>query len=226
MVALEGPVQAAHHPHGPLVICSHHNPVRLHEIIHRRPFLEELRIGHHAIGRGQAPGLEFFPNGGPHLVGGPHGHGGLIHDDLVIGHVLADIAGGSQHVLQIGGAVFVGRRTHGNELHGAVSHGLGHVGGKTQAACSHIAFHHIQQAGFKNGDTPFVQNADFVGIHIQAEHLIAHFRQTGTAHQAHIARTNYRNFQNTLPTQSDNFIPTPLPFSQGSKSNSSLRRGG
>ena len=107
-----------------------------------------------------------------------------------------------------------------------MGHGLSYVRRETQAACGHITLHHIQQTGFKNGDAPFVQDADFVGIHIQAKYFVAHFRQTGTAHQAHIARTNYRNFQNTLPTESDNFIHAPLPFIQGSKSNSSLRRGG
>ena len=53
------------------------------------------------------------------LVGGAHRHGDLVDDDLVVGHVAADVARGGQHVLQVGRAVLVGRRADGDELDGA-----------------------------------------------------------------------------------------------------------
>jgi hypothetical protein len=58
------------------------------------------------------------------LSAGADRHRALVDHHLVVGHQAADVAGGGEHVLQVGRAVFIRRRADGNELDGAVLHGL------------------------------------------------------------------------------------------------------
>ena len=77
--------------------------------------------------------------------------------------------------------------THRNELNGAVRHSLGNVGRERRAAGLHVTGHDQVQAGFVNGNAAFFQDADLVGVHVQAQDIVTHLGQTGAGHQAHIA---------------------------------------
>ena len=99
-------------------------------------------------------------DGAAHLVGSAHGHGGFIDDDAVGIHVLADVARGGEHVLQVGRAVFVRRRAHGDELDGAVLGGLLHIGGEGQAAGSDVAADHFVQPRLMDGNAAVLEDLD------------------------------------------------------------------
>jgi hypothetical protein len=71
-----------------------------------------------------------------------------------LAQVLADGARHRQHVLQVGAAVFVGRRADGDEDQVAVSHARGGVGGEAQAAGGMVGLDHRGQAGLVDRDDP------------------------------------------------------------------------
>ena len=110
------------------------------------------------------------------FVGCAHGNGAFVDDHFVVGHVLADAARCGQHILQIGRAVFVGWRAHTNELNGAMGHRCGHIGGELQTAGFFVALDQGFEPRLVDGNAAFVQDANLVGIHIQAHHMVAHFR--------------------------------------------------
>ena len=77
-------------------------------------------------------------------------------------------------------------------------HRTGHIGGEVQAAGLHVAGHDQVQARFVNGDAPVFQDLDLAWVDVQAQHVVAHFGQTGPGHQAHIAGANNRNFHDGM----------------------------
>ena len=57
-----------------------------------------------------------------------------------------DVARGCNYVLQIGRAVFIGRRTHRDELHFAVQRALGKIGGRDAKLQLEELTHHEDEA--------------------------------------------------------------------------------
>ena len=199
VVAVEGRVQRAHQLHGTGIVGTEHDAVGAHEIVHRSAFFQKFWIRGDAEFELGATLAQFFLDCGTDFIGSSHRHRGLVHNHLVFLHVSPDGARGGDHVLQVGGAVLVRRRAHGDELDRAMLCALGHVGGKTQAACLHIAPDHIFQARFKNRDAALLEDVDLVGIHVQTQYVVAHFRQAGACHQAHIAGADHANFHCFTP---------------------------
>ena len=82
---------------GALVVGPDDHPVGVQEVLHRRAFAEELRIGHHVdVGTLQGP-LDH--------PGRADGHGRLVDDDRLGGQHGADLVGGSLDVAEVGSAV-------------------------------------------------------------------------------------------------------------------------
>ena len=79
VAALERRVQVAHDLGGALVVAAYHDAVGAHEILDRGAFLEEFRVGHHAVVDVGAALFQLLGNGGAHFVGRAHGNGGLVH---------------------------------------------------------------------------------------------------------------------------------------------------
>ena len=105
---------------------------------------------------------EFFGNGGVDLVGGADRYRALVDDDFVVGHQAADAARSGKDVLEVGGAVFVGRRADGDELDGAVVDGLVDVGREAQATGGDIAPDHVLQARFVDGNAAGFEDGDLL----------------------------------------------------------------
>jgi hypothetical protein len=93
--------------------------------------------------------------------------------------VTADVARGGHHVLQVGRTILVGRGADGDELQHAVGDGGFDVGGEAQAAGGDVLLHHGLKARFVDRDATFVEDADLVGIKVEAEHVVADVRQAG-----------------------------------------------
>ncbi len=195
MVAVERCVQRAHRGLGAQAgfvgVGAEHDAVRAHEIVHRRPLLQELGVRHHReadaglAARGQGLGHH-----GANLVAGAHRHGGLVDDHLEAVHVLGDAAGGRQHVFQVGRAVFVGRRAHGDELHVAVRHAGCHVRRELQAARRAVAVDQLLQARLVDRYAAGVEQIDLLLVDVEAEHVVAQLRQARAGDQADIAATD------------------------------------
>ena len=77
----------------------------------------ELICGLHAVG-------PCGSDGGLNLGAGPDRYGAFAHDDLVVGHLPADVAGGGEHVFQVGRSVLIRRGADSDELDGPVFDGL------------------------------------------------------------------------------------------------------
>jgi hypothetical protein len=102
--------------------------------------------------------------------------------------VPADGARRRQHVLQVGRAILVRRRTHGDELDGAELHRFLNIGREMQPSGRHVAGHHLVKARLVDGNAPLLQDPDLLGIQVQAQHVVAHLGKTGPGHQTHVTR--------------------------------------
>ena len=90
-------------------------------------------------------------------------------------------------MLQVGRAVFARRRAHGDELHATVGYGMVHIPGKSQPPATGVAQHDIEQAGLVDGQLAAQQGGDAPGVAVQADHVVAHLREAGACHQAHVS---------------------------------------
>ena len=106
--ALERRVQSPHEVDGLVVLGADDDAVGPHEVLDRRTFLQEFRVGDDAVGIAAPRLANSVGNGRLDLVGGAHRHRALVHDHLVVGHQAPDVAGCREDVLEVGRAVFVG----------------------------------------------------------------------------------------------------------------------
>jgi hypothetical protein len=136
-----------------------------------------------------SPCKPLFLDGCAQLAGGTHRHGGLFDHHLEALHMAPDAAAGREHVLQVGTAVFAGRRTGRNEDQVAVVHGARNVIGEVQAAGAHIAFDELRQPFLVNWNTARLQDFDLALIDVEADDFIADFRQAAARDETYIAGT-------------------------------------
>ena len=121
------------------------------------------------------------------LVRRAHRHRRFVDDDAVLVHVLADGASDGQHVLEIGRAVLIGRRAHGNELEQAVIHGFLGVGRELESPGLDVALDVGLEARLVDRDLALVQASDLVLVDVVADDVVAHFGHAGTGDEADIA---------------------------------------
>ena len=104
------------------------------------------------------------------------------------------LAGHGQHMLQIGRAIFLRRRAHGDEYHLTMVHGVGHFGGEVNAAFGPVATQQFLQSRLINGHTCRIEQSDFFRVVVYAQNLMSQFSQACARDQTHIARTDHRDF--------------------------------
>jgi len=92
----------------------------------------------------------------------------------------------SEHVLQIGRAVLVGRRADRDELHVAVRDGRFDVGRETQAARRAVARDHFLQARLVDRHAAVVQHVDLRLVDVETEHVVADVGETGARDQTYV----------------------------------------
>ena len=203
VVALEGRIEIAQELRGALFVAADHDPVGPHEVLDGRAFLEELRVGHDAIGQlGPACG-KLFGNRGVNLVRSAHRHGGLVHDHAVLGHVPADGAGGRHHVGQVGGAILAGRRADRDELQLAMRNARLDVGREHQAPRGAVARDDRLQPRLEDRQAARVQRGDLACIDVTAQHVVAGIRKASPRHQSHIPTANDAYFHRSVLTVLD-----------------------
>ena len=127
-------------------------------------------------------------------LGSTHRHGGFVHHHPVRRHMATNRAGCRHHMLEIGRTIFIRGRADRNELQGTEFHRLFDVGGETQAAGSTIALYQLGQTRLMDGDTAVIKDADFLGIQIQAHHMVADLGKTSTGNKADIAGSDHGDF--------------------------------
>jgi len=193
VIALEGAVELTHQLNGTLIVGTDDDAVGTHEIVDRSALLQELRIRHHGELNRSLALFELFGDSCTDLVAGTDRHRGLVDHDPVIVHVATDVARGRKHVLQIGRAVLIGRRTDGDELDGPETCGLLDVCRERKTPGFDVTSNHVEQPRLVNRNPALLEDADLVRIHIETEHVIADIRKARTADEPYIPRTDNRN---------------------------------
>jgi hypothetical protein len=185
-LAGERGVQLAHDLLGRVVVHADDHAVGLHEILDRRPFLEELGIGTDGE---RDLGLGF--DGRPDLFRGADGHGRLGDDDLGLVHVLADLARHAEHVLEIRGAVLARRGADRDEHDPRAADGGRDVGREGQAALGLVALDHRLETRLVDRDLVALEPGDLLRVLVHADDVVARLRQAGSGHQPHISASNH-----------------------------------
>ena len=183
MVAIERRVKRTHDGLGTqaivIAIRAKHDAVRAHEVVHRGAFFQEFGVRHDREADVRlAARSKHFTHCSAHLVARSHRHRRFVDNHLEARHVLGDVAGGRQHVLQVGRAVFIGRRAHSDELHVAVRHAGSHVGRKLDAAGRAVTLDQLLQSRFVDGHAAGVEQVDLLLVDVETEHIVAQLRQT------------------------------------------------
>src|SRR3546814_3790377 len=105
-----------------------------------------------------------------------HGHRRLVNHDAVAFHMLGNGLSYGKHLLQVGGAVFIGRRTYRNELHFAVLHTQNRVDRKVEATRSVIFLHQATKPRLENWNLTI----DWKSTRLNSSHYCA-YRMPSTA---------------------------------------------
>ena len=189
-VALERRVEGTHQVDGLVVIGTDNDAVRTHEVFDGSAFREEFRVGNDAVRDVDRALVQFVGNGGLDLGGGADRHRTFVYDDLIVGHQASNVAGGGEHVLEVGRTIFVRRSADSDELDGAVVDCLLDIGREVKPAGGDIAADHLEQPGLMDRDVAAHEDTDLFGIHIDADNVIANLGQTGATDQTDITGSN------------------------------------
>lgn len=148
------------------LLSADEDAVGIVQILDGRSLGEELWIGEDLEGAVLGVG----PEDGEHCLGGLHGNGALLDDDLGADGLLGDHAGCSLDVLQIGGAsgtdsVGLGRGPDADEDDVGFADGLADVGGEEEVLPPG-GFDNLLQAGLVNGKGVGIPSGDALLIGI------------------------------------------------------------
>jgi hypothetical protein len=175
--------------------AAQHDAVRTHEVFHGRAFLQELGVRHHRE-------LQVFQTARASssritaLTRSPVPTGTVDLSTTTLKPVMCRpiLRAAASTYLQVGRAVFVRRRAHGDELHVGMFDAGGNIGRERQAAGRAVAVDQLLQARFVDRHAAGIQQRDLLFVDIEAEHGVAEFGQTGAGHQTDIAATDNRDF--------------------------------
>ena len=173
--------------HGAFVVGADNDAIGFHEVFNRGALLQKFRIRYDAERHRDAALGEFGADRRLHRARRTHRHRALVYNELVVRHVAANAARGGEHVLHVGGAVFVRRRAHGDELDRAKAHALLDVAGEVKALRLDVAQHDFFQARLEDGNFATQQHVNLGLIEIDAQHIVAHFGKTRAGDETYIA---------------------------------------
>ena len=180
-------VQLLDHARGLVRVHADDDTIGLHEVLDRRPFLQEFRVGADVERRARVA-RDFRAN----FFGRPHRHRALGDDDLGLVHVLADRARHLENVLQVGGAVLVGRRPDGDEHDLRALDGLRNVGREGEPAFALVADHHRLEARLVDRNFVLLERPDLRRIDVRANHVVAGLGEARAHDEADVPRPDNR----------------------------------
>ena len=97
--------------------------------------------------------------------------------------MVADRLSDPEYVLQISRAVFVGRRSHGNEDHLGCLYRIAHVGSKAESALGLVVRDEWLETRLVDGNLAALQCRNLFLVHIGADHVIPGLRETRADNQ-------------------------------------------
>ena len=166
-------IQFAHHGCRAWAVSPHHDAVRIKKIGHRRAFPQEFRVRDHIE---VAAGLRGHGDHSPNPLAGVDRHGAFFYDNDVAMQRLRDLARHRLHEGEIGSAVFRGRSADGDEYDGRFLQRIVQGAAKTQSLPA-MPMQQFGQVILENGDFAGDQGSQLLLIVVDANHLVADFRQ-------------------------------------------------
>ena len=191
--ALEGGVELRHQLFGAGIIGADDHAVGAEEVADGNALFEELRIGDDS----ELGGRSACDDAGDQ-VGGAHGDGGLVDDDLEGGEVVADGLRDGLDILEVGGALVGHRGTNGDEDDLALADGGSDIGGEGEATVGLVADDNLVETRLIDGELVALEHLDFAGVDVGADDRVANVGETGAGNQTHISRTDHTNLHLTL----------------------------
>ena len=176
-VDIERAIDFAHHLARPLGVAAHHHAVGAAEILDRRTFAQEFRIGRHVEFSAVAARLadDLF-----HLAAGADRHGGFGHHHGIVGQGRGDLFGRGKDIGEVGMAVAAAAgRADGDEDGAGALHGRRDVGLEGQPSGLDIGGHDFVQARLEDRNAARAQACDLGGVLVDADDLVAEFGQAG-----------------------------------------------
>ena len=203
LAQIKRPIDFAHHVARLFGIAANHHPVRAAEIADGRAFAQEFGIGGHVeIGAGA-----HLADDGFDLAAGADRYGGFGDDNGVAGKGGGDLFRRGEDIRQVGMAVATpAGRAHGDEDGARTGNGGGEIAFEGEASGLDVGGHDLVQAGLENGNGALAQASDLGCVLVDADHIMAEFRQAGPGHQADIARANH-GYSHQITSKSGLFWP-------------------
>ena len=195
VIALERRVDRTQQADRPLVVGADDHPVRPHEILDRRAFLQELGVRCNREPKLNAAPRKLGGNRLPHTIRGAYRHCRLVDDNLGLDHAATDVACGRDDVLHIGGPIFVGRRADRDELQGSMGDRRVDIGGESQPATGDVAPDHLLQTWLVYRNSAALEGLDLAGIDVQTHHVVADLGEAGSGDETDIAGPDHRYLQ-------------------------------
>src|SRR6185369_1924704 len=192
VIAVERLVQRSQQFRRARIVRSDHDAIRLLEVLDRGALFQELGIRDDVeVDRVAAPVQDALHLGAYEIRCSDRDRG-LVDDDAVIGQVLADRARDREHVRQVGRAVLTRRRADCDELEQTVRNPCADVGRELEAPRLAAVLDEPIESGLVNRDVPFLEPLDLVRIDVDAQHVVAGFRQARAGDKAHVPRAKNR----------------------------------
>jgi hypothetical protein len=176
--ARERRIEFLHQLRGARIFRTDHHAIGLHEVVDRRALFQELGIADDAE-RMRGLAANNFAN----LGSSTNRNGALVDDDLVAVHRLRQIAGNSEHVLQVRRAVLTGGCADGDEDDLRLLHAAREGGREREALLRTVSPDHFFQSGLVNRNLAALEQADLRGVLVDADDVVAVLRQAGPCHQ-------------------------------------------
>jgi len=138
---------------------------------------------------------------GTDLLGGAHRHRALGDDRLGLVHVLADRACDGQDVLEVGGAVLVGRRADGDDHDVGALDRRPDVRGELEAPSALIAGDERLEPRLVDREPVLLQAVDLPRVDVGARNVVPRLREAGADDQPDVPRSDDGDFHVTLPAR-------------------------
>jgi len=135
-----------------------------------------------------------FGDFGTHPLRGADRNRALGDDQLGPIHVSADGARHIQHVLQVGRAVLIRWRAHGDENDIRPLDRGADVGGELEAAIALVAHDQRLEPRLVDRQPVLAEAVDLGRVDVGAQDIIARFGEARPRHETHVPGTENRNF--------------------------------
>jgi len=181
---IEGAVDLFHNLTGAVGLGADDDPVGAHKVADGAAFPEKFGVGDDV--KGDFLGLvgrDDLPDAGA----GADGDGGFVDDDFVVVDEGRDLPGHCFHMLQVGGAVLLGRCADGDKNHLGAVEFFGDVGGKAEPPSLDVTLDDVIQARFIDGYPAVFEGVDFVMVFIDANDGMAKVGKARGGNKADIA---------------------------------------